>query len=52
MREYSIYHPLTVVTTGKPPWSELSNQLTAMFTIATSEQPPEIPEGLSEQVLA
>merc|ERR1712178_635297 len=34
---------------GKPPWSELSNQLTAMFTIATSEEPPEIPDSLSEQ---
>lgn len=34
---------------GMPPWSELSNHLTAMFTIATSEEPPAIPEGLSDQ---
>jgi len=34
---------------GKPPWSELSNPMTAMFAIATSEDPPAIPETLSAE---
>jgi len=34
---------------GKPPWSELSNPMTAMFAIASSEEPPAIPEGLTEE---
>ena len=34
---------------GKPPWSELSNPMTAMFAIATSEDPPAIPETLSRE---
>jgi len=46
---WSVGCTVVEMATGKPPWSELSNQLTAMFTIATSEEPPAIPDGLSEE---
>jgi len=46
---WSVGCTVVEMATGKPPWSELSNQLTAMFTIATSEEPPAIPDGLSQE---
>lgn len=36
------------IATGKPPWSEYSNNLAALFHVATSKDPPPIPSHLSE----
>lgn len=34
--------------TGKPPWSEFSNNLAALFHVATSRHPPPIPSHFSQ----
>lgn len=33
--------------TGKPPWSELDNPITALFQIASGNKLPTLPEGVS-----
>lgn len=35
------------MSTGKPPWSDFTNDLSALFHIATTTQPPNIPDFLS-----
>lgn len=35
------------VATGKPPWSEYSTNLAALFHVATASEPPAIPPHLS-----
>ncbi|CAD7702839.1 unnamed protein product [Ostreobium quekettii] len=35
------------MATGKPPWSEFTNNVTVMFHIASAKGPPTIPETLS-----
>lgn len=35
------------MATGKPPWSEYSNNLAALFHVATTSEPPPIPAQLS-----
>eukprot|EP01017_Pseudomicrothorax_dubius_P011582 TRINITY_DN14363_c0_g1_i4.p1 TRINITY_DN14363_c0_g1~~TRINITY_DN14363_c0_g1_i4.p1 ORF type:complete len:374 (+),score=68.41 TRINITY_DN14363_c0_g1_i4:64-1185(+) len=37
--------------TGKPPWSEYSNQITAMYQIAKSESMPKLPDNLKSQTV-
>lgn len=36
------------IATGKPPWQEFSNNLAALFHVATSKHPPPIPSELSQ----
>eukprot|EP00357_Protocruzia_adherens_P010609 CAMPEP_0115039414 /NCGR_PEP_ID=MMETSP0216-20121206/44013_1 /TAXON_ID=223996 /ORGANISM="Protocruzia adherens, Strain Boccale" /LENGTH=857 /DNA_ID=CAMNT_0002420047 /DNA_START=224 /DNA_END=2797 /DNA_ORIENTATION=+ len=38
------------MATGRPPWSEFKNQITALFQIAQSAKTPTIPENLSEEL--
>ena len=33
--------------TGKPPWPEFTNNLAALFHVATSKEPPPIPSNIS-----
>lgn len=40
---------LAYVATGKPPWSEYTNNLATLFHVATSNQPPPTPSHLSAQ---
>ena len=35
------------MATGKPPWPDYSNNLAALFHVATSKDPPPTPETLS-----
>ena len=35
--------------TGKPPWQEFTNNLAALFHVATSKHPPPIPSMLSQE---
>lgn len=35
--------------TGKPPWSEFSDNLAALFHVATSKVPPPIPTSISSE---
>ncbi|KAK9804778.1 hypothetical protein WJX72_004880 [[Myrmecia] bisecta] len=37
------------MATGKPPWSQFSSQVSALFHIASSKGPPPIPEALSPE---
>ncbi|GMH44844.1 hypothetical protein BSKO_12796 [Bryopsis sp. KO-2023] len=37
------------MATGKPPWSEVSNNVTVMFHIASAKGPPPIPSSLSPE---
>jgi hypothetical protein len=37
------------MATGKPPWSNYATPVAAMFQIASSKDPPPIPEHLSPQ---
>ena len=36
---------LIEMATAKPPWAEFSNNLAALFHVATSKDPPPIPTG-------
>jgi serine/threonine protein kinase len=38
-----------IVATGKPPWSEYSNNLAALFHVATTSEPPPVPNHLSPE---
>jgi hypothetical protein len=44
---WSIGATVIEMATGKPPWSEFSNNLAALFHVATSKEPPPVPEHLS-----
>jgi serine/threonine protein kinase len=44
---WSIGATIIEMSTGKPPWSEFSDNLAALFHVATSEKPPPIPPTLS-----
>jgi len=46
---WSVGCTVVEMASGKPPWSELSNAMTAMFAIASSEEPPAIPDTLSAE---
>ena len=35
------------MVTGKPPWPEFTNNLAALFHVATSKEPPPIPPNIS-----
>ena len=35
------------MVTGKPPWPEFTNNLAALFHVATSKEPPPIPVNIS-----
>ena len=41
-----------ISATGKPPWPEFTNNLAALFHVATSTVPPPTPPGLSPQCAA
>lgn len=36
------------MATGRPPWSDISDQMAVMFHIATHRAPPPFPPGLSQ----
>lgn len=38
------------MATGKPPWSQFSNPVTAMYHIACEDSLPEFPDTLSDPV--
>lgn len=38
------------MATGKPPWPQFSNPVTAMYHIAMTDSPPDFPDHLSRQV--
>jgi serine/threonine protein kinase len=37
------------MATGKPPWSDITDQIAAMYHIASSNKPPSLPSGLSNE---
>jgi serine/threonine protein kinase len=38
------------MATGKPPWNQFSNPVTAMYNIACEEVTPTVPDTMSDQV--
>ena len=45
----SLTFAILFIATAKPPWQEFSNNLAALFHVATSEHPPPIPSGLTQE---
>jgi mitogen-activated protein kinase kinase kinase len=37
------------IATGKPPWHDFSNAITIMLKIARTQEPPPVPENLSQE---
>eukprot|EP00884_Botryococcus_braunii_P019516 jgi/Botrbrau1/6248/Bobra.0129s0003.2 len=46
---WSVACTIIEMATGKPPWSQFSSQVSALFHIASSKGPPPIPEHLSPE---
>jgi len=38
------------MATGEPPWSQFTNQITALFNIMNAQNPPDLPEFLSDDL--
>jgi serine/threonine protein kinase len=38
------------MVTGDPPWSQYTNQITALYNIMNAQKPPDLPEGLSDSL--
>lgn len=45
---WSLGATIIEMSTGKPPWSEHTTQVTALFQIAVATEPPTFPEGFSD----
>ncbi|EIE26178.1 Pkinase-domain-containing protein [Coccomyxa subellipsoidea C-169] len=46
---WSVACTVIEMATGKPPWSQFQSQVSALFHIASSKEPPVIPEVLSKE---
>ncbi|KAK9818541.1 hypothetical protein WJX74_002024 [Apatococcus lobatus] len=46
---WSVACTVIEMATGKPPWSQFSSQVSALFHIAASKGPPPIPENVSPE---
>eukprot|EP00163_Fabomonas_tropica_P021865 TRINITY_DN3811_c0_g1_i1.p1 TRINITY_DN3811_c0_g1~~TRINITY_DN3811_c0_g1_i1.p1 ORF type:complete len:408 (-),score=127.32 TRINITY_DN3811_c0_g1_i1:179-1402(-) len=46
---WSLACTIIELATGKPPWHHLTNAFAAMYHIANSDEPPEIPDSLSDE---
>jgi serine/threonine protein kinase len=46
----SAYSCFVCLATGKPPWPEFTNNLAALFHVATSKNPPPMPPDASQQL--
>jgi hypothetical protein len=46
----SAYSCFVCLATGKPPWPEFTNNLAALFHVATSKNPPPMPADASPQL--
>ena len=44
---WSVGATVIEMVTGKPPWPEFTNNLAALFHVATSKEPPPIPANIS-----
>jgi len=44
---WSVGATVIEMVTGKPPWPEFTNNLAALFHVATSKEPPPIPVNIS-----
>jgi len=46
---WSVGCTIIEMATGKPPWSQYSNAVTAMYHIACTEDPPTLPESMTSE---
>ena len=46
---WSVGCTIIEMATGKPPWSQYSNAVTAMYHIACMEDPPTLPETMTSE---
>lgn len=49
---WSVGATIIEMATGKPPWPEFTNNLAALFHVATTSEPPPVPDHLSKSCVS